>query len=100
MKGYISKEEEYISKEDFLKKFRYGEADTEDEKVWCATFRRMIKEQPTVTKADICREFAEKIKNEIKDLKSKQQSINTDYYTGYMSALSTIEGFVAETEEE
>lgn len=50
---------EYISKEDLLKRFRYGEADTEDEKVWCATFRRMIKEQPTVTKADICREFAE-----------------------------------------
>lgn len=54
----------------------------------------------SVTKADICWEFAEKIKGEIKDLKAKQQSSNTDYYTGYMSALSTVEGFLAGMEGE
>lgn len=53
-----------------------------------------------VTKADICRDFLENVKNEIKDLKSKQQSSNTDYYTGYMSALSTVEGIIAEMEGE
>lgn len=36
-----------IDADEFIKKFRYAEADTEDEKIMCATVRRMIKEQPT-----------------------------------------------------
>lgn len=37
-----------IDADELIKKFKYSDAHTEDENVWCATFRRMIKEQPTV----------------------------------------------------
>ncbi len=36
-----------IDADEFIKKFRYAEANTEDEKIMCATVRRIIKEQPT-----------------------------------------------------
>ena len=36
-----------------------------------------------------------KLKDEIKNLKGRQNSTNTDYVTGYISALSTLEGFIA-----
>ena len=42
----------------------------------------------------------EKLKAEIYKLKCKQDSKNQDYYTGYMSALSTLEGILAEIGEE
>lgn len=51
-----------------------------------------ICEQPTI---DI---FAE-LEKELKDLKIKQNSKNTDYYTGYLSAVSTMEGIIAEMKE-
>ena len=38
----------------------------------------------------------EKILQEIKKLKCNQDSENQDYITGYMSALSTVEGIIAE----
>lgn len=38
----------------------------------------------------------EKILEEIKKLKCNQDSENQDYITGYMSALSTVEGIIAE----
>lgn len=41
-----------IDADEFIKKFRYAEADTEDEKNMCATVRRMIKEQPTAFDAE------------------------------------------------
>lgn len=37
----------------------------------------------------------EKILEEIKKLKRNQCNLNQDFYIGYMSALSTLEGFVA-----
>ena len=37
----------------------------------------------------------EKILQEIKELKRKQNNQNQDYITGYMSALSTVEGVIA-----
>ena len=37
----------------------------------------------------------EKILEEIKDLKEKQNSSNQDYATGYLSALSTVEGIIS-----
>ena len=39
------------------------------------------------------------LKAEIYKLKCQQDSKNQDYYTGYMSALSTVEGILAEMEE-
>lgn len=41
----------------------------------------------------------EKILSEIKKLKRNQNSTNQDYVTGYMSALSTVEGIIAEMHE-
>lgn len=40
------------------------------------------------------------LKAEIYKLKCQQDSKNQDYYTGYMSALSTVEGIIAEMGEE
>lgn len=39
------------------------------------------------------------LKKDIRKLKKNQQSQNRDYYTGYISALSTVEGCIAEIEE-
>lgn len=36
-----------IDADDFIKKFSYAEANTEEENTMCATVRRMVKEQPT-----------------------------------------------------
>lgn len=41
----------------------------------------------------------EKVLEEIKDLKKKQNSSNQDYATGYLSALSTIEGIISGVKE-
>ncbi len=41
----------------------------------------------------------EKILEEIKDLKEKQNSSNQDYATGYLSALSTVEGIISGAKE-
>ena len=41
----------------------------------------------------------EKILEEIKDLKEKQNSSNQDYVTGYLSALSTVEGIISGVKE-
>ena len=40
------------------------------------------------------------LKAEIYKLKCQQDSKNQDYYTGYMSALSTVEGILAEMDRE
>ena len=40
----------------------------------------------------------DKLKEAIIELKQNQNSENTDYATGYMSALSTVEGVIAEME--
>ena len=36
-----------IDADDFIKKFNYAKANTEEENIMCATVRRMIQEQPT-----------------------------------------------------
>lgn len=51
-----------------------------------------------VPSADVVQ--VEMLKAEIYKLKCKQDSKNQDYYTGYMSALSTVEGILAWMEEE
>ena len=42
----------------------------------------------------------DKLKEEIRRLKMNQHSENGDYLTGYMSALSTVEGIMAEWESD
>lgn len=41
-----------IDADDFIKKFSYAKANTEDENLMCATVRRMIKEQPAAFDVD------------------------------------------------
>lgn len=41
-----------IDADELLKRFRYGEADTDNDKAWISTIRRMIKEQPTAYDVD------------------------------------------------
>lgn len=36
-----------IDADEFIKKFSYAKANTEEENIMCATVRRMVKEQPT-----------------------------------------------------
>lgn len=53
-----------IDADDFIKKFSYAKANTEDENLMCATVRRMIKEQPTVFDVD-------EVVEQLKQLKMK-----------------------------
>lgn len=41
-----------IDADEFIKKFGYSAYNTKDEKIMCATVRRMIKEQPTAYDID------------------------------------------------
>ncbi|MBP0061690.1 hypothetical protein JYQ78_00160 [Anaerobutyricum hallii] len=41
-----------IDADDFIKKFNYAKANTEEENIMCATVRRMIQEQPIAFNSD------------------------------------------------
>lgn len=41
-----------IDADEFIKKFKYASADTEEQKIMCMTVRRMIKDQPTAYDVD------------------------------------------------
>lgn len=41
-----------IDADEFIKKFRYTKANTEEENTMCATVRKMVKEQPTAFDVD------------------------------------------------
>ena len=56
--------------------------------------RRELRGLPSADVAPV-----EILKAEIYKLKCQQDSKNQDYYTGYMSALSTVEGILAEMGE-
>lgn len=53
-----------IDADDFIKKFNYVKANTEEENIMCATVRRMIKEQPTAFDVD-------KVVERLKELKMR-----------------------------
>ena len=53
-----------IDADDFIKKFNYAKANTEEENIMCATVRRMIKEQPTAFDVD-------KVVERLKELKMR-----------------------------
>lgn len=58
-----------IDADDFIKKFSYAEANTEEENTMCATVRRMVKEQPTAFDAE----------NIIKQLEEERDYSYEDY---------------------
>lgn len=53
-----------IDADDFIKKFNYAKANTEEENIMCATVRRMIKEQSTAFDVD-------KVVERLKELKMR-----------------------------
>ena len=59
--------------------------------------RRLDDWVKTLPSSDVVQ--VEELKAEIYKLKCQQDSKNQDYYTGYMSALSTVEGILAEIGE-
>lgn len=75
-----------IDADEFIKKFRYAEADTEDEKIMCATVRRMIKEQPTAFDAEKVVKLLEeelKLADDEKARCIKENPIQFDSAKGY-----------------
>lgn len=71
-----------IDADDFIKKFSYAKANTEEENVMCATVRRMIKEQPTAFDVD-------KVIGELKrDKFIESECILSDVHQGYNAGLS------------
>lgn len=71
-----------IDADEFIKKFRYAEANTEDEKIMCATVRRMIKEQPTAYDVN-------GVANELKRGKFiESETVLSDVHQGYNAGLN------------
>lgn len=71
-----------IDADKFIKKFRYAEANTEDEKIMCATVRRMIKEEPTAYDVN-------GVVNELKREKFiESETALSDIHQGYNAGLS------------
>lgn len=65
------------------------------DKIYIGSLRAEIKAQPSVTP----KQSTEALKAEIKRMKRTFTiCINSDYYTGYMSALSAVEGYIAQSE--
>ena len=93
---------EYIRKQDALDAFGLSEKTRKYGGDHSGYDTRMLYEiQDTIESlepADVVP--VETLKAEIYKLKCQQDSKNQDYYTGYMSALSTVEGILAEIGEE
>lgn len=71
-----------IDADELIKKFRYAEADTDEEKDMCAAVRRMIREQPTAYDVD-------KIVNALeRDKFVDCETILSDVHQGYNAGLS------------
>lgn len=58
-----------IDADEFIKKFSYAKANTEEENIMCATVRKMVKEQPT----------AFDVENIIKQLEEERDYSYEDY---------------------
>lgn len=71
-----------IDADDFIKKFRYAKANTEEENIMCATVRRMVKEQPTAFDT-------EKV---VEQLEESRGYIATPKYCNDMCGDSTCDG--------
>lgn len=72
-----------IDADEFIKKFRYAEANTEDEEVMCATVRRMIGEQPTAYDVDKVLEQLHRISDEAEDEISVCEKEYCLYHDGF-----------------
>jgi fructose/tagatose bisphosphate aldolase len=69
-----------IDADELLKHFRYGGRDTEYDKAWISTVRRIIKEQPT----------AYDINKVIDNLREPAEYINGKYYITVENAIAIV----------
>ena len=92
--------DEYIRKQDAIDAIHCDIKITgrENAETVCKTIESFTDGIKSIEPADVVP--VEILKAEIYKLKCQQDSNNQDYYTGYMSALSTVEGILAEMGEE
>lgn len=83
-----------IDADDFIKKFRYAKANTEEENIMCATVRRMVKEQPTAFDVEkVIEQLKEEGEQSYVDFGSyaEEQGMDSDYedwfYRGLVRAI-------------
>lgn len=71
-----------IDADDFIKKFSYAEANTEEENTMCATVRRMVKEQPTAFDVEkVLEQLEEEREQSYEDFESyaEEHGVDNDY---------------------
>ena len=71
-----------IDADDFIKKFSYAEANTEEENTMCATVRRMVKEQPTAFDVEkVLEKLEEEREQSYEDFESyaEEHGVDNDY---------------------
>lgn len=76
-----------IDADDLIKKFRYADANTEEENIMCATVRRMIKEQPTAYDPDRVIEQLQLLSDKADDDIAVCEKDMCQYYDGYGDGL-------------
>lgn len=98
----VNMADEYIRKQDTLDAFGLSEKTRKYGGDHSGYDTRMLYEiQDTIESLEPANVVpVEILKAEIYKLKCRQDSENQDYYTGYMSALSTVEGILAEMDRE
>ena len=86
-----------IDADDFIKKFRYAKANTEEENIMCATVRRMVKEQPTAFDVEkVIEQLKEEREQSYVDFGSyaEKQGMDSDYedwfYRGLVRAIEIV----------
>mgnify|MGYP006912232411 CR=1 FL=1 len=60
-----------IDADEFIKKFSYAKANTEEENIMCATVRRMVKEQPTACDVE---KITSELSGNFRNVKSDEDS--------------------------
>lgn len=86
-----------IDADDFIKKFSYAEANTEEENTMCATVRRMVKEQPTAFDVEkVLEQLEEEREQSYEDFESyaEEHGMDNDYedwfYRGLIRAIEIV----------
>lgn len=86
-----------IDADDFIKKFSYAEANTEEENTMCATVRRMVKEQTTAFDVEkVLEQLEEEREQSYEDFESyaEEHGMDNDYedwfYRGLIRAIEIV----------
>lgn len=94
-----------IDADDFIKKFSYAEANTEEENTMCATVRRMVKEQPTAFDVEkVLEQLEEEREQSYEDFESyaEEHGVDNDYedwfFLGLVRAIEIVKRGVRDEE--